>query len=78
MAGKKKNTKKAVTITPEVAEKFIRDIQETLAEANALETSEFFMDGIEISMQRAGIPRLKGKAKDLEVTFKGPKVKVKQ
>lgn len=52
--------KKQITITRATAEKFIRLIQEALAEANAMETSEYFMDNIESAMKDAGIPKIKG------------------
>lgn len=53
-------SKKQIVITKAAVEKFIRRVQETLGEANAMETSEFFMDGIEAAMKEAGIPKIKG------------------
>jgi hypothetical protein len=76
---------KKVTVTKAAAEQFIRDVQETLAEANAMETSEYFMGGIEFAMERAKIPRIKARENkefnapgDDMVTFnKGPIVQIK-
>lgn len=52
--------KKQIVITKETAAQFIRDIQETLAASYAMQDSEFFMDGIEAAMQKAGVPKIKG------------------
>lgn len=86
----KKNTKskskkeKTIHLTAEQAAKFIRGIQECLADAYGMEDSEFFMDGIEQTMEECGVPQLKPvppKGEEFGATlgpftYVGPNVKV--
>ena len=77
----KKRSLKQVAVTVENLLAAIQDLREVIAEAEALETSEYVNDGIRAALENNGIPFLKAKLVEPDVLdvgfdfeYKGPKL----